>query len=88
MLRKGRSSGMGIYQSVPEGMKAVEELVGEQVVNLSALQGLRDFFGFPPGATDLNDRPLLRVRGGEAGLSVCDSPHVIVSEDAEFRRIL
>jgi hypothetical protein len=74
----------GDISNVPKGMKAVEELVGKQVVNLSALQGLRDFFAFPPGATTPNRKPLLRVRGGEAGLSVCDSPHVIVSETRSF----
>lgn len=74
----------GDLSKVPEGMKAVEELLGKQVVNLSALEGLRDFFAFPPGATDLNAKPLLRVRGGEAGLAVCESPHVIVSETRNF----
>ncbi len=74
----------GDVLEVPKGMKAVEELVGKQVINLSALEGLRDFFAFPPGATNLNAKPLLRVRGGEAGLSVCDSPHVIASETRNF----
>jgi hypothetical protein len=74
----------GDVLKVPKGMKVVEELLGRQVLDVSALEGLRDFFAFPPGATELNTKPLLRVRGGEAGLDVCDSHHVIVSETRNF----
>jgi hypothetical protein len=84
MAAEGPQLRHGDLSNVPKGMKAVEELVGKRVVNLAALEGLRDFFAFPPGATDLNAMPLLRVRGGEAGLSVCNSPHVIVSETRNF----
>ena len=68
----------------PEGMEPVRHLVGKKVLNMTVLEGLRDFFAFPPWALERNDKCLLRTRGGRSGLDVCRAPHVIVSDARNF----
>jgi len=67
-----------------ERTKRVEALVGRKVLDMSALEGMRHFFVFPEEALKRNNKLFLRLRGGERGLAVCCSPHVLVGEARMF----
>ncbi|MBC8459851.1 MAG: N-6 DNA methylase, partial [Deltaproteobacteria bacterium] len=67
-----------------KGTEAIRELLGEYTLNIDSLKGMRDIFRFPESAFELNTKPLLRLRGGRAGIEVYRAPHVIVSAARNF----
>jgi len=84
IAREGPQLRDGDPSTPPDGMHGIPELLGKQVLNVSTLQGMRDFFSFPSVAIEVNSKALLRLRGGQAGLDVCRAPHVIVSAARNF----
>lgn len=68
----------------PKGMEPVTELLGKPVLNVKLLRGMRDLLAFPKAALGPNERPLLRLRGGKAGLEVCRGPHVVLGATRTF----
>jgi hypothetical protein len=84
IMREGAQLKDGDPDSPPTGMKAAKNLLDKQVLDVTALEGVRDCFAFPNTAIKPNTKPLLRLRGGDSGLGVCQPPHVIVSAARNF----
>ena len=83
-MNEGPQLRRGDPKRPPDGMEAVPHLLGRRVLRIRAMKGLRDCFALPPAALAVNDRALLRLRGGRQGLAVCEGPHVIVSAARNF----
>ena len=84
VIREGPQLREGDPSDPPDGMEAMPDLLGKPVLNVQLLEKMRDFFAFPKFALTSNQKPLLRVRGGKAGLEVCRPPHVLVSAARNF----
>lgn len=48
-------------------------------LDVTKLKELRNIFKFPAVALEKNKKTYLRIRGGKAGLAICNSPHILVS---------
>ena len=84
VVKEGPQLKDGDPSNPPEGMESVPEFLGEPVLNVEHMKGLRHCFAFPQTALEVNNKPLLRVRGGRGGLAVCRPPHVLVSAARSF----
>jgi hypothetical protein len=73
-------------KGVGEDLERVDEVVGKNRLDVTQLEGLRHIFSFPTQAVILNDPDLKFARKGRAKLplSVCKSPHIIVSAARTF----
>lgn len=83
-LKEGPHLRDGDPSDPPAGMLPVLKLLNKPILDTSRLKGLRDFSSFPDIAIKLNRKPLLRQRGGTAGLKVIQPPHVVVSAAGNF----
>lgn len=84
-LRAAKEGGEGAEKE-PEEVELVEEVIGKSKLNVKAVKGLRSFFVFPEQALQPVAPELYYARKGRASLplSVCRSPHVIVSAARNF----
>jgi hypothetical protein len=64
--------------------EAMPELLGKATLSITELNRLRHVFEFPSAALSKNKKAFLRLRGGKAGLAVCEAPHVIISAARNF----
>ncbi len=69
-----------------EKVEYVREVLGEHVLDVKPLKGLRHVFAFPSGAIAPVDPSLTYARAGRVALplGVCRPPHVIVSAARNF----
>jgi hypothetical protein len=84
MLSEGPQLREGDIHSPPEGFEAVPDLLGKNLLDFDKLVGVHDIFALPVAALKPNKRGLLRIRGGKAGIEVCNGPHVLVSATRNF----
>ncbi len=59
-------------------------LVDQPYLSITRLNRLRHIFAFPAKSLIENGKAFLRLRGGKAGLTVCEAPHVVVSAARNF----
>jgi uncharacterized protein (DUF1330 family) len=62
----------------------IPDLVDKSSLVITKLNRLRNIFVFPTTSLTENKKAYLRLRGGKAGLVVCQAPHVIVSAARNF----
>ena len=73
-------------QGTSKDTDPVPEAANAKTIELPKVKGLRDFFAFPPNAICNVAQELTHARKNRAGLplSVCRSPHIIVSAARNF----
>ncbi len=69
-----------------EDIEFIDELVGQDELNLKKLEGKKNFFSIPENALQKLSREqcYLRKRTGRKSLSVCKPPHIIVDASMRF----
>lgn len=73
-------------ESSQETLQSHPELEGEKRVDFSKLRGVGRIFDFPEMAIERipKERSYIRVRGGLAGLTVSQPPHIILDKGRRF----